>query len=516
MGSLLIDSFAGGLNLRDSPNQLGPHESPSAYNFTLDELGTIKRRNGCANVVALPGVSGTKAYLFYSAALDQWLCARETSGAPNTFKLFSRPGDLSGSWTDRGTINSVVSAVAAFVDFPGNPPKVVICTDVNSGATKGTWTWDGTTLTNVAATVAGSGIALFQDRAYVIGYPTSDANGNPTTMRWCDPKDPATWTATNVQQFRSKDAQPLTGIGLAAGGLIVYKKRSTYRVNDAATGAYGELDLSAGCVNPRAVVALRGRLYSWGADGMYACDGVGALENVGDKLQPYYRDSTTDGATICGGAFNDHVVFAGTIQGIDRVIEYDPGNRWAVLHLIRSAQDKLTSFSSKDGVLYAAAADGDDLLRMFTETAGLDDSVAQDGYWLTPWFLPNSGMLSRLHRARFQGLSTGVGMLTVTVFKDWLTTGGDNFSLDALIAAGSEDQRTADIQALGHGSAFAFAFVVGTSAGGPIKIRALQLIDQSLQWPDPGYPRRQTRDDTGGYRRSDRRGGGGGNTPPPK
>lgn len=500
MASLVLDDFSGGLNLRDSPNQIALTESPNAYNWAITERGGLKRRNGHTNVVSLPGVAGTKAYIFYSAALDQWLCARETSGAPNTLKLFSRPGNLSSVWTDRGTINSVVSAAAGFVDFPGATPKVVLCTNVNSGAVKGIFTWDGTTLTDLAAgdLVCGDALSLWQNKVFVAGYPTSDANGNPTLLRWCDAGDPTTWTATNVQQFRELDAKPLTALGVAGGALVVFKKRSHYRVNDSSSGSFTTLDAAVGCVNARAVVPLRGRLFTWAADGIYECDGVGPADNVGDKLRPIYGDASTDTTTICGGVFEDHVIFAGTFgatsfAGVSgQIIDYSPSLRAAVLHTFAStSQNELTSFASKEAVLYAAIVDGDDLFSMFTATPGADDGSNFTAGWKTPWLLPNSGQLARLHRLRLQGLvATGFsGTMNVEVDKDWAAIGsGLSYDISTgLVAVGTEAQKAVDIQSLGHGYAFALAIAIGAGTGAA-SIRALQLIDQTLQWPNPGYP----------------------------
>src|SRR5262245_5715665 len=113
MASLYVPDFSGGLNTRDSINQIRPNETWSAYNVTLDERGAIKRRKGCTNVVALPGTSAKKADIFYSQAIDLFICVRESGGAK---KLFTRPGDLSGSWTDRGQVSDSVNARATFAD----------------------------------------------------------------------------------------------------------------------------------------------------------------------------------------------------------------------------------------------------------------------------------------------------------------------------------------------------------------------------------------------------------------
>lgn len=510
MPSLVLDDFSGGLNLRDSPNEIAFNETPNASNWTLDERGALKWRNGCTNVVALPGVSGKKAYIFYSAALDLFLVARETAGAPNDFSLHTRPGDLSGSWTDRGAISTDVTEACAFIDFPGNPPKVVMAVG-NSGV----WTYNavGPALVNDSTTVKGKAIALWQNKAWVAGATLSDANGNPSRLYYSALGDPTTWSATG--QFidvREKDASGLTALGVAAGALIVFKKRSTYRVNDSTTGSFSTLDTAAGCVNPRAVVALHGRLYAWGADGLYECDGVGGMRNVGDKLRPVYFDSATDLATVCGGVFQDRVVFAGlfgfpSVGAVQCAVEYHPGRGWICRHTFQSSGKAVSSFANKEATLYGAIADGDDLFSMFTTTPALDDGSLSTASWFTPWLLPNSGMLARLARLRVQGLiATGSSTdLNLLVYKDWTTAASETYSLNGLRAPSSSEQQLAvDLQSLGHASAFALEFRTNTGAAATA-VRAVQMIDQSLQWPNPGYPKDTATD----------RGGGRDHSPPP-
>ncbi len=469
--------------MRDSPNQLRPNESALAFNWTLDERGSLKRRGGCTNVVALPGTAGTVVDIFYSEVLNLWLCVREST----TKKLFSRPGDLSGSWTDRGQIASAVSARAVFADWPGTTPYTIIGTDIADGSNGGIYTFDGTTLTK-RSTDRTTALAVWQNKAW-----TASAETTARTRLWRSPAgDPTTFS--DFVDLREKDASPLTALGVVGGALLAFKKRSAYRINDAATGAYSTIDTAAGCVNPRALAALRGRLYTWGADGIYAADGIGPLKNVGDKLQPLFSDATTDGTTICAGVYRERVVFAGIIANSNKLIEYHPAQGWAVRHYLAStSQDGLSSLARKDATLYGAISDGDDLFSMFTATPGADDGTFYSAEWQTPWLLPNSGMLARLQRLRVQGRTdTGSSaVVNVALLKGWDAADITTFDISsALLAADAdEEQRAADLQSLGHSAAFAIRLqAVGTPGTGTVSIRALQLIDTPIAWPNPGYP----------------------------
>jgi hypothetical protein len=63
---LRISDFSGGLNLRDSPQELAPTETPDSLNWTLDQRGALKWRKGCQDQIALPG--NTQAAAFCSIA----------------------------------------------------------------------------------------------------------------------------------------------------------------------------------------------------------------------------------------------------------------------------------------------------------------------------------------------------------------------------------------------------------------------------------------------------------------
>lgn len=490
MGSLLIDDFSGGLNLRDSPNQVAPNETSFANNWTLDERGSIVRRKGHTNVVALPGTNFTNADIFYSEALNLWLCARTSAG---TYRLFSRPGDLSGSWTDRGQIASAVTARAVFADWPGATPYAIILTNVADATNGGLYTLDSTpTLTKRFAT-QGVAIAVWQNKVW---FATTGA-GFEVRIYFSPVGDPTTWTSSI--DLRDKDASPLTALGVAGGALVAFKKRSTYRINDSSNGAYSTIDTAAGCVNPRAVVGLEGRLYAWGVDALYECDGVGRLKNVADKLRPLFTGMPIVAqALVVGGVYQDRLLFGGTtISPVSQnnLVEIDPRIGWGMEHAFASvSQNNLSSLASQTGTLYGAIIDGDNLFSMFTATAGADDGTVFQSQWLTPWMLPNSGMLARLSRLRVQGLiqSGSSAVLELSLRKGWDSSTGDVFDItSALLGSSGLQQRATDLQSLGHSDAFAVLLTAKTATGA-VQIRALQLIDQTLQWPNPGYPRGQT------------------------
>src|SRR6185503_1099389 len=397
---LYIDDFSGGLNLRDSPNQLGTNESPRCWNWAQNERGGLLRRKGCANLVALPGTTQTVADIFYSEVLDLWLCVRENSG---TKRLFARPGDLSGSWTNVGQIASGVSARAAFADWPGTTKYCLILTDVSDASNGGLYTYDGTTLTKRVQTDC-TCLAVWQNKVWAAG-----STLNPPRVLRSPVGDPT--SLPDFNDLRELNGNLITALAVGGGALLAFKKRSHYRITDAATGAYSTIDSSVGCVNPRAVVATRSRVVFWGPDGVYSTEGIGRASNVGDKIQPVYTHDDTLPATVVAGVYRDRPQFA--IQnsyfplvtdGTPLLYDFWPERDSVVPVLMATTnQGQISSLAMKDGVLYAALQAEDDLFRMFTEQAGLDGASEYASTSKTPWLLPDSGQLSRLQQILVQG-----------------------------------------------------------------------------------------------------------------
>jgi hypothetical protein len=485
--TVTLSDFSGGLNLRDAPHQLALTETPDAINFTLDERGAIKWRKGCVNAVALPGVSGTLAYIYFSLALNLWLCCRETAGAPNTFRLYSRPANFSGAWVDRGQIASGVAAQATFADWSGVTPYALIATDVADATNGGVYTFDGTTLTKRAPT-AMRAITVWQNRVWTASLGAR--------LHRSDIGGVGVWT--DFTDLREKDAAELTALGVVGGALIVFKKRSTYRINDSATGAYTTIDTSAGCLSALSLVAHRGRLYSWGVDALYEFDGIGPGRNVGDKARPLFVPTARfgppgqlpidpSGPPVLGlsgdsviGAFSSDY---GAVR--DALLEFNPAQGWIMRHaLASSSADAISSFATKDNTLYAAVNDGDVILKMFTETPGADNGVVPVTRFKTPWLQLNHGGLARLQRARIQGLvGTGTGTsLDFAVYRDWDHSSSDIYGIGDALRGGdsADDMETVDLNALGHSKAFQFEFVPGAAAG-DVKIVGLILTAQELE-----------------------------------
>lgn len=470
-----LADFSGGVNLRDSPEQLSRNETPDARNLTLSTRGAVLLRNGHTNVLALPGGTTNPAFIFYSEALDKWLCGRRSDATH--FDIYERPGNLTGSWVSKNSVvvPSVSQDWCGFVDFPGTTPQVVITRMNQAGklpvtsASGHTATWDGTTYTVRSTEVFGEAIALWQNRVWVAGRDANDAFGNPSRLYYSAVGDPATWSSTGqFLDIREKDASRILALGNAGGALIVFKKRSTYRVTDIA--AFQMIDPGVGCVGSRAVTAYGGVLYLVGADSIYACDGVGPLLNIGDKLRPEFGNGQSVAQVI---AHLGRVVVFYQNQaagGVYELVEFYPPSEGEgvafMLHRFASSgtSDWVSSFALKADTLYAAIQNSDRLFTLFSTTPGADDGVNFTGYIKSPAL--NLGKLHRLQRVRVYGKSASSATSTkqILTYKDWSSSVSDTFDITTALET-ADGEEVIDLQALGHAEAFQLEFRVSGGTG---------------------------------------------------
>jgi hypothetical protein len=456
-----LRDFGGGLNLRDSLEQLPLNETPDALNMTLTPRGAARVRYGCIQTVTLPTGAGENNFLFYSAVLDKWFHQAGDS-------LYVRPGDFSGSWELHinplpGGSNNIV----AMCDFG----QVAVVCQLGGGV----WTTDGTTATLRTATIGGNAIAVFKNRVWV--------SGGQASVFFSALGDAATWNpVTDFVIIREKDAEFVTAFGgNIGGGLLVFKRTSAYRITDASTGAYNTLDWNTGCVGPGAVATVRGLAYTWGRDSIYAWDGINRGVSVADKIRPrFLANSATEFSfgRVRAGALEGRVIFAYPFNDSynNRLIELLPLPRdrtdelpaagWVVEHqLAQPSQDAVTWLAQKGNKLYATIADAEVMFSVFDQTAvGDDNGVPYTSYIRTAHV--TLGLLARLQRVRAYGsaLPAGTNTKEIRTYKDWQIAPSYTFDVTAGFETGNREE-VADLRALGHAEAHQLEFRVHSGVG---------------------------------------------------
>lgn len=431
--ALVLDRFDGGLNLRDAPSQLGSNETPLGLNISLGERGGFGSRLGYA--VLNPGsqLPQPPAYVYESKVAAALLAYISTDAGVG--KLY-KSTDGGVTWSSAYALFTA-GADAAIVDFKDRVVVVNTLDGVYSfpaalGAP--THTAGGT---NNMDLVRGSAIAVWQNKLWVTGDPREDATHSKARVSWCNAGDELTWTiASDFIDIRDVDTMPCVAIGAGQGmdvtgkpSLLVYKNRSTYRINDSGSGAYTTLHTGgAGAASNRAVATALGRICSVNQEGVWVTDGLGVPVRVSDKVDPLFTPSGLDFSTInrwSAAPYRDRIIFSVTragASGNDLLVEYHPALGWLICHEVAAgAMAAYTAAGSADVV--AGAVSGGNFLRLFS--GGTDGANPVSARYQTPWVVVSNGDEARLRNLRVFGRGT----VTCKVRTDFAAE-GDSFDLD--------------------------------------------------------------------------------------
>ena len=170
--TLRYADFSGGLNLRDSSDQLAPNESPDMMNVVLDQRGGVEKRLGYAKDGAMSAFAANCVNSFYSWVLGQIVVQegvnvrkRTGAGSFSSVKAFS------------------TAARVTFCDFHG---KMMMLHPVD-----GLFSYDGTTVSARLGTHVGVDIAAFQNKVWTATGTALVAE--QTRVRFCAAGDETTW-----------------------------------------------------------------------------------------------------------------------------------------------------------------------------------------------------------------------------------------------------------------------------------------------------------------------------------
>ena len=427
IANVLLDSFDGGLNIRDAPTEVAPNETPDCMNVTLDERGGVIARLGITNLNAASLLPQPPQRLYYSTVADALLAYISTDAGNG--KLYKSTD--SGSTWSAVTTTFTAGALADIIDFKD---RVVLVNTLDgvysypSTLAAPTHTAGGTANMDE---VRGSSITVWQNKLWVTGDIREDATHSKARVWWCNAGNELLWTvASAFIDIRDVDTKTCTAIGAGMGmdvtgkpTMLVYKEQSTYRVNDSTSGSYTTLhSRGAGAAGPLAVASNLGRICSINREGIWVTDGLAVPVRVSDKLQPLF---SADGLSLGSGAswsaapFKDRIVFnivrAGSSTN-DLTLEYHPEIGWTVPH-----QDMdigpMTVYSKQTSKLIGAAAASGKVYEMFK--TGQDDGANIVSRYQSPWVPVAKGDEARLRYLR----CTGRGSVGVQLLEDFSTLG---------------------------------------------------------------------------------------------
>lgn len=301
MASHVIEDFRYGLNLVDSEADLPPNGTFSQLNCSVDELGLLGKRGGCASLLQL--AITTPTYVFYSKALDKYFVLDGTN-----LKKYSN------AWIFEATVKTFSTAdKIAMVDFNSTSGAKCVLVHKVDGVFDSP---DGITWTNRSATVKGTTIAVWHNKLFVGG----DTSNFPRVW-WSNAGTSATWTtATDFNDLREKDVTVLTALHETAGILIAAKENSAYRINNPQTGEYTMIDRAHGASEHESIASIEGLVGFGNQMGFYTSDGNSALVERSHPIAPFFQYASNPNIVVT--TLRDRFLI-GT-QADAMILEWDP------------------------------------------------------------------------------------------------------------------------------------------------------------------------------------------------
>lgn len=284
-------TFDGGLNVKDFWHTIADSELTRADNIRLDEGGVVRMRGSWSKLAAAAvGSAGNLIGLCHPSWLVAGVLTRYVVVTDGT-KVFWLNGV---SWTDITGAVSMSPAASTLVSFQSMNNLLIGYDGKNAP-----WTWDGVagSISLLAGTppVGNIGI-LWQNYWFVAGVGTARAR-----LYFSAVGDPSTWPAINFIDVPSPyDGDPITGLAILYGNLIVFKRNSIYIIQgtDPTTFVVSKTNSAVGCVSPYSVVAVENLVYFVSDKGLYALN-LSNEKQICYKVQPRY-DSAVGHQLISG------------------------------------------------------------------------------------------------------------------------------------------------------------------------------------------------------------------------
>ena len=273
-------NFAGGLNTRDYWHTLKDNELTVARNIRLDEGGVIRKRGGWAKYISSAvGSAGNLKGVFQGVWVSAGTVIRAVIATDGVTVWY----ESAGAWaniTGAVVLTTTNAALNSFVLFN----NLLIGHDgVNAP-----WQWDGAAA--AISTLAGSppvgNISIvWQSRLWFAGVGTAQ-----TRLYYSDVNDPAVWGASSFIDVPSTfDGDPITGLAVLYGNLIIFKRNSIYIIQGDAPSNFvvSKTNSAVGCVSPYSVVSVDNLVYFVSDKGLYAMN-LSNTKHLAYKVEPNY------------------------------------------------------------------------------------------------------------------------------------------------------------------------------------------------------------------------------------
>lgn len=430
--------FSGGLNLRDSPGEVGGSEAIDCLNVLFSERGAVKQRDGYAqltsseltnqpdSVFAFTTSAGTKRLLVGNGnridALDTAGASQANSTAPTTSPhYFARFGGPTAESVYFGNGTDQVRKFTA--DVFSSPAGLA-----------------GQTGRFVAITPTSNRLVVARESG------TTGGN-NPSSVNFSDAGAPETFTSTSWIDLDPGDGEAITGVCVWGTYTFIFKESKFWVHYGESVDSTGlpvfqvrKIDTGAGLVASRALVVGLDGVYFMGRDGVYRTRGD-APEKLSDKIEPfflggasiYYKSSTLNHGSItaAAGAWHDNRLWlsvpTGSSSTNDRTLVFDPQHGWWSLLDIPAAALTRFRVGNQAELVFAAPAGSNYIYRHASaysadamSTTGTGGS-AITARWRSGWVDFGSDSVKTIRESKVWGTG-GLGLKVYFDFRDLAPT----------------------------------------------------------------------------------------------
>lgn len=407
-----LRDFSGGVNVRDAELQFAANEVIDAWNMILDVRGGAYARLGFVK--------------YNPSVFDAAAAVTNTHWSTTVSDLITQCGAKLYKGTSTSSVKTFTSAArVGFADFNGKVYAIHPVDGLFNSA-------DGVTWAAVVDADAPKGdvLAVWQNKLWSAGNPT-----NSSRVSFSDAGNGESWTASAWVDLREKDDEKVVALTGGSGidvagrpGLLAFKKRSSYRIHDSATGAYMTIDPQVGAASGLAVVTIKGRTFALSEHGVYWTDGLRPMREVSAALKPLWSSGQINYAQLdkfAAGRLGTRLYLSLPRAGSavnNLALTHDPDVGW-----FTPGSHAMACYATQvgtDELLYGGSPSVNGQVYRL-EAGGTDDGAAIASRLQTRWVELEGSMLAHLWRLRIRGRGSPV----LTVRTDFARGGGSRYPL---------------------------------------------------------------------------------------
>jgi hypothetical protein len=339
VNSPIYRDFKGGLNIRDAAHVIKDNEATDAQNVYFNAEGGIQRRGGWSKLATnAVGTASNLIGVHQAAWVETGVIVRKviaTDGV-TVFRLDNT------TWTDiTGSVTRSVSAstLESFIEFNN------LCIMYDGSAAPCKIAGSSSNLALLGGSPPTGNIAVvWQSRLFWAGVSTAQ-----TRLYYSDVGDPETYGGTSYIDIPSPfDGDPITGLAILYGNLIVFKRYSIYVISGSGPSDWvvSKTNSSIGCVSPYSVLAVNNLIYFVSDKGLYAMN-LSNSKQLCYKVEPRYNNAVRN--QLLNGSINHNRIQA---------LHYRKKNQvWMAVDASASGQDTHDRVMVHDYVITDEAGD---------------------------------------------------------------------------------------------------------------------------------------------------------------